>query len=211
MRDKLPNIQIKINTSPQDFLEQMKQTAIETEKYAVEFHKDFLGQGLDILDVSPQSSNLHVGLLGQFISVPNKPSVIRVEIRAERWRPEPPTYKMYVESAQETIKPLLQLYNSSFETKYRLTIESADSLKPQLPPRANERFKEFVALANKQILHPLDWKRFYYFIYACSSRSIKTTQEDVKELLLSSGFSDKYSEELANVFWHGVSLLRLGK
>jgi hypothetical protein len=211
MRDRLPDIQIKISANPQKFLEQMQQTALETKEFDVELHRDFGGQGLDILDVSPQSSNLHVGLLCQFIAMPNKPSVIQVEIRAERWHPEPPTYKMYVESANEEIKPLLQFYNSSYGTKYRLVIESADSLKPNLPPRANQRFKEFVALANKQILHPLDWKRFYYFIYACSSRNVKTTQEDVKELLLSSGFSDENSDELANVFWHGVSILRLGK
>lgn len=211
MRDKLPDIQIKINTSPQNFLEQMQQTAVETKKYDVEFHQDFLGQSFDILDVRPLLSNLHVGLLGQFIKIPNKPSFIQVEIRAERWNPEPPTYKIYVETAKKIIKPLLQLYNSSFGTKYHLVIESAGCLQPQLPPRANQRFIEFVSLANTQILHPFDWERFYYFIYACSSRNIKITQEDVKELLLSSGFSDENSEELANIFWHGVSLLRLSK
>jgi hypothetical protein len=61
------------------------------------------------------------------------------------------------------------------------------------------------------MLHPLDWKRFYFFIYSCSSRNIKTTPEDVKELLITPGFSEEVSDNLANVFWHGVSLLRLGR
>ena len=211
MKDRLPGIQIKVNVNPHKFLEQMQQIALETKKFHVEFHKDFLGQGLDILSVSPQSSNPHVSLLGQFIITPDKPSVVRVEMRAERWRPVSPTYEMYVKSAKEIIKPLIQSYNSSFEKKYHLSIESEESLKPKLPPRANQRFNEFVTLANKRMLHPLDWKRFYFFIYACSSRSVKTTQEDVKEILLSSGFSDEDSENLANIFWHGVSLLRLAK
>jgi hypothetical protein len=211
MRDRLPDIQIRIGENPHSFLEQMRKVALQAKKFDVELHNNFSGQGLDILNISPQLSNSHVGLLGQFINNPNKPSIMLVEVRAERWLPEPPTYKTYVEAANEVIKPLLQSYNLTFGTKYRLTIESQKSLEPKLPPRANQRFKEFVTLANKQILHPYDWERFYYFIYACSSRNVKVIQEDVEELLLSSGFSEQNSEEIANVFWHGVSLLRLSK
>jgi hypothetical protein len=200
MRGRLPDIKINIDTDPQKFLEQMQQIALETRQFNVELHKDFSEQGLDILDISLQSSNLHVGLFGQFIAMSNKPTIIQVEIRAERWYPEPPTYKIYVESATEIIKPLLQLYNSSFGARHCLVIESAASLKPKLSPRANQRFKEFVTLANKQILHPLDWQRFYYFIHACSSRNIKTTQEDVKELLLLSNFQMKILKNLQMCF-----------
>jgi hypothetical protein len=211
MRNRLPGIQIRIKEDHHKFLEQMQHIVLRTKDFQAKYHNGFRKQDLDILSVSHEVPNVHVGLVGQFIATNNKPKIVRVEMRAERWNPAPASYETYVESAKQLIKPLLQLYNSAFHTQYHLLIESAESLKPKLPPRASQRFQEFVDLANKQILHPLDWERFYYFIYACSSRSVKTTQEDMKEILLASGFSDEDSEDLANIFWHGVSLLRLGK
>jgi hypothetical protein len=92
-----------------------------------------------------------------------------------------------------------------------LFIQTEDDLKPKLPPRANERFNEFIVMANKQILHPFDWKRFYNFIYACSPKNIKITQENVKELLVQCDFSEEVAEDLAKIFGHGVSLLRLSR
>jgi hypothetical protein len=209
MSYRLPDIQVKVDINLYEFLEQMQNLALETKNFHSELHKDFMGQGYDILDLNPQFTTPHVGLFGQLIVAPGKREYVIVEMKADHWNPEPPSYEMYVGSAKDVIAPLLKSYNSIFKTKYRLSIQSAESLKPKLPPRANQRFNEFVGMANKQILHPLDWKRFYFFIYACSSRNIKTSQDDVKELLLSAGFSDDVTDTLASIFWHGVSLLRL--
>jgi hypothetical protein len=210
MSDRLPSIQIKVATSPSEFLERLQRIASGNNSFHVEFHRDFLRQGYDILELKPLIPASHTGLVGQFIGNPEKKGVA-VEIRADRWNPEPPTYEVYVDAAKEIVGPLLAAYNILSPIKCRLVIQPAENLKPKLPPRASERFNEFVVIANKQILHPLDWQRFYHFIYACSAKTIKTTQEDVKELLIQSDFSDEVAENLADIFWHGVSLLRLAR
>lgn len=211
MSDRLPSMHIVTDGNAQEFLERIQSLILETNNFQIEFHKDFLGTGFDILDLTPQFTTSHLGLFGQLIIEPQKEGVIVVEMKAERWNPEPPTYKTYVDSAKEIIAPLLKSYNSVFKTQHKLSIQSVKNLKPKLPPRASLRFYEFITMANKQMLHPLDWKRFYYFIYACSPKNVKTSQDDVMELLLLSGFSDDDSNHLASIFGHGVSILRLAR
>jgi hypothetical protein len=198
-----------VDISPSEFLDRLQKIASNNKSLQIEFHRDFPRQGYDTLEVGCWTHAMHTGLVGQFVIDPQKRGIVTVEIRADRWNPEPPTYEIYVAAAKETIAALLAAYNILFNSKYRLLIQTEEDLKPKLPPRAKVRFNEFVVMANKQILHPFDWERFYYFIYACSSKNMKITQEDVKELLVQRDFSDEVAEELANIFGHGVSLLRL--
>jgi hypothetical protein len=78
----------------------------------------------------------------------------------------------------------------------------------KLPQAAHERLHEFVALANRQQLHPLDWERFYDFIYVFSLTDRDATHQDVADLLRAAGFADHVVDRLAALFDHGVTLLR---
>lgn len=208
MEDRLPNISIKIDTNPSEFLKRIESIASQTGDFQVRLHEDIDSERFHVLNVTPEFSTPHKELFGQLIALPELNARVRVEMRASRWNPEPPSYDAYVESARSVFAPLLQLYNKSFHSRRRLTVQSKESLRPSLPPRANKFFNEFVVLANKNGLHPYDWERFYRFIYICSPRNIKLTRDDVKRLLILSGFSIQYADYLSDIFEHGRDLLR---
>ena len=84
----------------------------------------------------------------------------------------------------------------------------------KLPKQAREKFESF--LVNPEIwgqevasLHPLDWQKFYLFIDHCYRHRVKISTSEMKELLLEKGFSDQLSEHTADIFSHGVELLKI--
>ena len=77
----------------------------------------------------------------------------------------------------------------------------------KLPKRTKYFFDQFVNEANKQMLHPLDWKRFYVFIQATHEGRTKLSQGELEDLLLANGFQPDMSECLSNIYQHGRGLL----
>ena len=208
MIERLPRISINIKTSHGNVVSQLYFIANDNQDFNAELHTDVGGKDCDILSLHPNFSTPHEGLLASLIFTPDSITRLDVEIAAKSWSPDPPTYDSYVEAANQLLKPLLSLYNKKFGRRIRLTIQSKESLQPRLPPRALKAFNLFTLAANKRALHPLDWKRFYTFIYFCSLRNINVTRDDVKRLLLSSGFDSDYSDRLAEIYDHGIDLLR---
>jgi hypothetical protein len=71
-----------------------------------------------------------------------------------------------------------------------------------LPPKAREAFCIFASNANTEALHPLDWERFYQFIAVCQTTRADPGEEGMEALLLASGFSAEYAEEIAQIYFH---------
>jgi hypothetical protein len=77
----------------------------------------------------------------------------------------------------------------------------------KLPKRTKYFFEQFVNAANKQILHPLDWKRFYVFIQAAHEGRTNLLEGELEELLIANGFQSDMAECLSYVYHHGRGLL----
>jgi hypothetical protein len=208
MRERLPRISIAIKSTHCNVVSQLYTIANDNQDLNAELHPDVAGDECDILSLHPNFSTPHEDLLASLIFTPGSITRLDVEISAKNLSPDPPTYDSYVEAASQLLKPLLSLYNKKYGRHIRLTIQSKESLQPRLPPRALNAFNLFTLAANKHSLHPLDWERFYTFIYFCSPRNINVNRDDVKRLLLSSGFDSEYSDRLAEIYDHGIALLR---
>ena len=76
-----------------------------------------------------------------------------------------------------------------------------------LPERTGYYFAQFVAAANKDVLHPLDWRRFYHFIHAAHQGRAKLSSHEVESLLVERGFSVSQAACLSNIYHHGRELL----
>ena len=70
-------------------------------------------------------------------------------------------------------------------------------------------FDQFVNNANKQILHPKDWERFYIFIRASHAGNTKLPQGDLKCLLIDNGFPESNASKLSNLYSHGRDMLKI--
>jgi hypothetical protein len=81
--------------------------------------------------------------------------------------------------------------------------------KIKLPKRTKYFFNQFLNCTNKQILHPLDWRRFYIFIKACHEGKTKCLPGELEHLLVENGFPEDNASSLSNIYYHGRSLLEL--
>jgi len=77
-----------------------------------------------------------------------------------------------------------------------------------LPKRTKDFFDRFINEANKQVLHPCDWERFYVFIQAAHEGRTKLSQGELENLLSANGFQPNMAERLSYVYYHGRRLLR---
>ncbi|UCH11611.1 MAG: hypothetical protein JSU61_06895 [Fidelibacterota bacterium] len=149
----------------------------------------------------------HRVLMGRMVSDPASRTRVYLEVRALRWTPDPPTYKVYVEAARSIFKPLLHQYNLKFRSGRKLQIQSRDATEPHLPVMARQIFEEFVDRASKSALRNPDWQRFYAFTWHCTAHNVHITRDDVHRLLVSGGFSIEHAADLADIFEHGRNLL----
>jgi hypothetical protein len=77
-----------------------------------------------------------------------------------------------------------------------------------LPPTIQKLFDAFTHLANKTVLHPLDWERFYGFVRACHYHSCRPHETDLLlRLLCNKGFAEEKAEYLVSVFGHCYAIL----
>jgi len=72
-----------------------------------------------------------------------------------------------------------------------------------------ERFQQFANAANKDILHPLDWQRFFDFIIHVHRTVQPPVQEgELRDALTALRFPARNVDHLVSVYTHGVDLLR---
>jgi hypothetical protein len=81
------------------------------------------------------------------------------------------------------------------------------------PTRGTAEFMlfRFAELANKNALHPFDWKRFYEFIIFAHSKRVGWDPYDVQDRVKQYGFDEAKSEMLAWAYWHCRCALHLRK
>lgn len=203
MPDSLPSIRIRVTSPPRQFLTRMADIAEKSGAFSVERHFGALGDAdFDIVNFRSTKPSPHIGLGFQLISQNEKSYFAAVEVRAEQWSPhDPPSYKTYVAEAKALIAPLLSSYNREENTRHRMSIASAKSFEPRLPPQSEKLFKRFAVLANKSVLHPLDWRRFYAFVRNSRMRR-PLYEEEMTHLLVKEGFSPSHAKYIAGIYHH---------
>lgn len=72
---------------------------------------------------------------------------------------------------------------------------------------ARRAFNSFVDQANRGLLHPLDWERYYEFVTVCHLMRDEITPEEL-DTVLTSLFPDYIAERLAIVYDSGRELLQ---
>lgn len=212
MRERLPNIIIKPDVSPKEFMNRLYHTVAQQQVWQVKrFDKGLRdGEGSPSLGLVYTSHKPKIAedLTAHFDWYENlDKDRIRVGLVAHNLGVEDPTYDSYVVAAN-MLKPLLALYNRLYKARVRLNIQSREDLAPKLPPIAKRLFGNFVSIANKCALHPSDWEPFYEFINACHVYSSKLKEDDIKYLLFNEGFDKEHAIEIALVYGHGRAILK---
>ena len=205
MHDLLPNASIAITgTTARDFMDRIADLVCKSDIFLAHknYDSDPIGD-MDILSIHLKENRDHEELFGQIIHTTDYGDRVRIEVRANRWHPEgKPSYQTYVDAINFVFRDLLSEYNKSFGARYRLNIQGQEATEPKLSPKAQILFNAFVAAANKNGLHSLDWERYYRFVRVCHVFNTKTNEEDVFRLLVQSGFHEEYARELASVYFH---------
>jgi len=208
MEDSLPDIFVKTECESKSFIKNLLTIAkSNSNSFEVKVVKDCFIDDSEWLGIKPIDQNGHQNITSTIFSIPGKDKIVQVEVNALKWKAEPVTYEMYVSEARRILTPLLSDYNKINSVRRRLSIQPKVSLKVTLPPKANKIFKTFVSSANRNILHPLDWRRFYIFIRHCRSRKVNIYPDDLKRLLIEYGFEETKASYLADIFSHGRNLL----
>lgn len=147
-------------------------------------------------------SSIHEGLGFQLISFDRKGDRISVELRASKWGSDSTSAsnKQYRDAADEIVRPLLRSFNKAMGTSYRLRVTEA-RYGPIPTKRTLKYLDVFCNSANKSILHPLDWARFYDFVK--QSRQL-LNEETLEALLRERGFSGLQARHIATIYNHLV-------
>jgi hypothetical protein len=207
MRDRLPHIRINLNIDADEFLTRMENISVESGRFEV--RRERYEEDFRLLNMRFREASQHHGLIAQVIIDPNFPGIAKLEARAARWEPDPPTYEAYVEAAQNLLNPILETYNRSYHSRLRLSVQSKEDTEPKLPPGASRVFERFVRLANRDALHPTDWERFYHFIWYSASHNMRLNDDDVFRLLVTNGFEEEKALEISGIYYHGFALIKV--
>ena len=209
MKDRLPLISIKIDTSSSEFLNRMEHVAMQTGQYLVDLQQEVGVEQASTLIIKPMLVTQHRDLEGSLSARPTLKARVEVEVHAARWHPDPPTYQVYTVAARELFMPLLHGYNQQYHSNRKLNIQSQEATEPHLPEVAQTLFEDFERRAYKSSLHEGDWHRFYRFIRHCSAYNIRLNRDDIHRLLVFTGFSMERAAEIADVYEHGRALLKM--
>ena len=211
MKDRLPRMSIRIDTTPDEFLRRIETLARQIGEFIVESERDPAGGGkVTALHLKPILVTQHRELTGQISVISASPDRVTVDVHAAHWQPDPPTYRAYVAAAREIFKPLLHQYNRKFHSIRKLQVQSQAATEPHLPAMASQVFDRFVDRANKSALRNRDWQRFYHFIWHCAAHNIHLSRDDVHRLLVSAGFTIEHAADLADIFEHGRAMHKRG-
>ena len=79
----------------------------------------------------------------------------------------------------------------------------------RLSPKLVKYFEFFAKNSNKEMEHPLDWRKFYNFIAHAHSLQSQLSESDIKRLLVQEGFREEYASHLADVYDQGRRIIRV--
>lgn len=208
MAEALPAIDIKPSVEPSLFLQRMIAIGRETGQFTTEHVDDRAGgTRLEVANFRLTRESPHEGHGFQLIAREGKADRVHVEMRAQRWSPEPPTRGAYEQSARDLVGGLLKRYNGSFGTRHRLRIGAGEARPFKLSQRSKTLLDRFATLANTRGLHPFDWRRFYQL--AREGRQ-EIPEHILREELERAGFATEKARELAHLHAHLWEFKRLG-
>ncbi len=204
----LPNISIKLDIRPVEFLDRFAQVGKRFDNIQITRIVDIAGyEGWESLNLEPNAPSPHKKLCGSIISNPESGTRVFIEMVAERWHPDPPSYDTYVEAVRLLITPLIKAYNKEYHSRCQLHIQAKTVKEPVLPAETRKRFTSFIVCANKSALHPNDWALFYQFISFCHAHHVKLSESCLRYLLVKEGFSGEKAAYLADIYYHCRNIL----
>ncbi|MDF0541167.1 hypothetical protein PX699_02330 [Sphingobium sp. H39-3-25] len=200
MAEFLPSIDIAVSVEPREFLERMAVIGEQAGQFTVERHYDAIKDGkLDVINFRYLGSSPHMEVGGQLIGRDDLPGRVLVEMRAHWWDPDPLTRASYCTAASELMLPLLNIYNRTYDTRYRFRVQNTVLKAAKLSTRTKMLFERFVVLANTASLHPLDWDRFYALVREGRQQ---LPGYELRAMLIARGFSNEKAEHLSEVYAH---------
>lgn len=209
MQDRLPNITIKPDVPPDQFLDRIRAVALELGEYDAQPGPPVPGlPSANRLVIIPLLITQHRGLTGVLTAAATAEGRVKVAPIAVRWNPDPPTYEVYVATAKDLFVPLIRHYNHTYHSNRRLHIPTRDATQPYLPNMAQTLFADFTTQAHKSTLRRADWQSLYGFIRHCHARRVHATRDDIHRLLVTAGFSLEHAAEIADVYEHGRGILQ---
>ncbi|MDR6530231.1 hypothetical protein J2800_000967 [Caulobacter rhizosphaerae] len=200
MSSWLPDIDIAIACDRACFLDGLAELGRASGRFEVERFDQAMGEvGYEAARFDWRAQSPHRDLGFVLMSPPDRPTPIRVELTAQRWSPDPPTYDAYVAAAQMMVKPLLSAWNKAQATRCRLRIERCGAGRWEPTARTSQLVKRFAILANAASLHPLDWGRFYGLVREGRQR---IPEANLRAMLVEHGFASQKAEDLAELYAH---------
>lgn len=200
MTEPLPAIDIKISAEPSLFLERMIALGEQSGRFTIEHVDDRAGgTRLEVVNFRLLNESPHEEHGFQLIARREKPDRIQVEMRAQRWSPDPPTRAVYEQSARDLVRPLLKSYNRSFQTRHRLRIGAREGSSFRISERTQTLLRRFTTLANTRSLHPFDWRRFYLLVQEGRQ---EIPDHILRAKLEQAGFAPAKAQELARLYAH---------
>jgi len=208
----LPDITIKTQESPQEFLLAMQEIFQRTSEITeIRAQWEIMGdEGFSIVGVMPKEQHGNTDLIGQLISKKNDCDRIDIEIRAKVWGEGFPSYDEYVQRAKDIFLSPLKEYNREHGKRYRLTIHKIREKPLKLPPGAEQYFNRFTMYPQSGISHPLERKRFHAFIKYCYRYGVKLDKSEFVNLLIMKEFNSNEAEQLGEIYEHGREILSVG-
>ena len=206
MRERLPNIKIKPDVAPSEFLTRLRNLDLPLDVWKIGgFYEgtseEYISLQLDYIGDEPGIPNVLTAWL--ICAAEYDEDRVLVEMKTPGGIA---TYDTYVNAAV-LLKPSLRLYNQTHGARVRLGIESREQLEPKLPPKARKFFDGFVNLANKGALHHLDWQRFYIFVRTAHRVRLRLHEVDISYLLVREGFDEESARHIADIYEHGRGIL----
>lgn len=206
----LPDISVRVDIPPHEFLKRLEPIARRLEDADVRKGCDTVGfEGWGSLIIDPRSPSPHKKLSCMVYAKPDSDDRVFIDLIADRWTPDLPTYDTYVDAARSVFKPLVKVYNKEYQSRLRLSIQPNTVKKFMLPQKTAQRLQSFIVLANTSALHPLDWNRFYEFIAFCHAHHVKLSKDRLHRLLFEGGFDEEKAEHLSDIYRHGIGILAL--
>ena len=207
---RIPEAKFKPNVLPAAFIRRIERIAVSSNMFDIKVCRDCGGTpNFNILSLAQRDREGHFNIEARLIANPDYPDTVFAEIWDDKWRGPDPGYEEYVKSLRDAFRPLLATYNRLYRSQQRIQIQQRTRFIPRLSKGATLVFRRFCAGANKQDLHPYDWRRFYGFIRYCHARHVRLSNIDIEYLLAGEGFSEDTAEELAALYGHGRALLRV--
>ncbi len=199
----LPGIRMRITIEPMEFLRRVEKIARSNQ--ALEVKSNYEGDGelsCNVVSFAERAESEHQGLFAMFVFWKRHERDLQLQVAAHRWNPDPPTYDAYVAASKRLFDPIIRAYNIKFGVRHRMRIETREDLLPKMTPKQQEAFNYFARTSNLESLHPLDWEKFYRFVYVSYRTGRHLSTDEIRWFCLGAGFSPTQSESLASAFHH---------